>query len=80
MVLNTKFGVFRTVQNIRSHESLIMQITDFMMGAISYLHNDDKKLNLAKVQIIDKIRHHCNDELMNTNYSNKMNLFFIELR
>lgn len=80
VVLNTKFGVFRTVQNIRSHESIIMQITDFMMGAISYLHNDDKKINIAKVQIIDKLRHHCKDQLMNTNYSNKMNLFFIELR
>jgi len=79
-ILNTKFGVFRNVQNIRSHESLLMQIADFMMGAISYLHNDEKKLNAAKVQIIEKIKSHCNDELMRTNYSNKMNLFFIELR
>jgi len=79
-ILNTKFGVFRNVQNIRSHESLLMQISDFMMGAISYLHNDEKKLNAAKVQIIEKIKSHCNDELMKTNYSNKMNLFFIELR
>lgn len=79
-VLNTKFGVFRNVQNIRSHESIIMQITDFMMGAISYLHNDEKKINIAKVQIIDKMRHHCNDQLMKTNYSDKMNIFFIELR
>jgi hypothetical protein len=80
VVLNTKFGVFRNVQNIRSHESIIMQITDFMMGAISYLHNDDKKINLAKVQIIDKIKHHCKEQLDKTNYSNKLNLFFIELR
>lgn len=79
-VLNTKFGVFRNVQNIRSHESIIMQITDFMMGAISYLHNNDAKLNLAKVQIIDKMKHHCKDQLDKTNYSDKLNLFFIELR
>lgn len=79
-VLNTKFGVFRNVQNIRSHESIIMQITDFMMGAISYLHNNEEKLNLAKVQIIDKIKHHCKDQLDKTNYSEKLNLFFIELR
>lgn len=79
-VLNTKFGVFRNVQNIRSHESIIMQITDFMMGAISYLHNNEAKLNLAKVQIIDKIKHHCKDQLDKTNYSDKLNLFFIELR
>lgn len=79
-VLNTKYGVFRNVQNIRSHESIIMQITDFMMGAISYLHNNEAKMNLAKVQIIDKIKHHCKDQLDKTNYSNKLNLFFIELR
>lgn len=79
-VLNTKFGVFRNVQNIRSHESIIMQLTDFMMGAISYLHNNVEKKNIAKIQIIDKIKHNCNDALENTNYSKKLNLFFIELR
>lgn len=57
-----------------------MQLTDFIMGAISYLHNDDKKLNQAKVQIIEKIKHHSKDVLSKTNYSEKLNLFFIELR
>jgi hypothetical protein len=79
-VLNAKFGVFRNVQNIRSNESIIMQVTDFMMGAISYLHNEEDKKNIAKIQIIDKIKHHCNDALLKTNYSDKLNLFFIELR
>lgn len=79
-ILNTKFGVFRNVQNIRSHESLLMQLADFLMGAISYLHNDEKKLNMAKVQIIEKIKHHTKDPLSCTNYSKKLNLFFIELR
>lgn len=78
-ILNTKFGVFRNVQNIRSHESTIMQLTDFLMGAISYLHNNKEKKNRAKVQLIEKIKHNCKDELRGTNYSNKMNLFFIEL-
>ena len=79
-VLNTKYGVFRNVQNIRSNESIIMQVTDFMMGSISYLHNNAEKKNSAKVQIIEKIKHNCNDALESTNYSNKLNLFFIELR
>ena len=79
-ILNTKFGVFRNVQNIRSHESILMQLTDFLMGAISYLHNDDKKQNAAKMQIIEKIKHHSKDGLEKTNYSEKLNLFFIELR
>lgn len=79
-ILNTKFGVFRNVQNIRSHESIILQIADFLMGAISYLHNDEYQQNKAKVQIIKKIQQHCNEDLSKTNYSKKMNLFFIELR
>ena len=79
-VLNTKFGVFRNVQNIRSHESIMMQLSDFMMGAISYLHNNEEKKNSAKRQIIDKIQQHCNENLQQTNYSNKFNLFFIELQ
>jgi hypothetical protein len=79
-VLNTKFGVFRNVQNIRSHESIMMQLSDFMMGAISYLHNNEEKKNSAKKQIIDKIQQHCNENLQQTNYSNKFNLFFIELQ
>lgn len=79
-VLNTKYGIFRNVQNIRSHESIIMQLADFLMGAIAYLKNDEKKQNKAKVQIIQKIRQHCDHSLEQTNYSNKLNLFFIELR
>lgn len=79
-ILNTKYGVFRNVQNIRSHESILIQLADFLMGAISYLHNNVKKENTAKVQIIEKIKHHCNDQLLGTNYSPKLNLFFIELR
>lgn len=79
-ILNTKFGVFRNVQNIRSHESVIMQMADFLMGAISYLHNDEHQQNKAKVQIIKKIQQHCQEDLSKTNYSKKMNLFFIELR
>ncbi len=79
-ILNAKFGVFRNVQNIRSNESILMQVADFLMGAISYLHNDEHKQNKAKVQIIKKIQQHCQEDLSKTNYSKKMNLFFIELR
>jgi hypothetical protein len=78
-ILNTKYGVFRNVQNIRSQESLIIQLCDLLMGAISYLHNDKEKRNKAKVQLLEKIIHNCKDDLVKTNYSNKMNLFFIEL-
>ncbi|MET3501116.1 hypothetical protein ABIC45_002728 [Mucilaginibacter rubeus] len=79
-ILNIKFGVFRNVQNIRSHESLLMQLTDLLMGAISYLHNDREKLNPAKKILIEKIQEQSKDKLQRTNYSSKFNLFFIELR
>lgn len=80
-ILNVKFGVFRNVQNIRSDESLLMQLADFLMGAISYNVNDEAKANPAKVQIIEKISKHAQlPDLGKTNYSNKLNLFFIELK
>lgn len=79
-ILNTKFGVFRNVQNIRSHESLLLQLTDLIMGAISYYHNDEKKANPSKVKLIEKIKQRSGVELDKTNYSKKLNLFFIELR
>lgn len=79
-ILNLKYGVFRNIQNIRSHESLLLQLTDFIMGAISYYHNNEEKTNLSKVKIIEKIQAHSKLDLSKTNYDPKLNLFFIELR
>jgi hypothetical protein len=79
-ILNIQYGVFRNVQNIKSHESLILQLTDFIMGAISYYHNNEKKANVAKMRIIEKIKQHSGETLTRTNYSDKLNLFFIELQ
>lgn len=80
-VLNVKYGVFRNVQNILSHESLLMQLADFIMGAISYNLNDKDKRNEAKVAIIERIKKHLPTPVLDaTNYSNKLNLFFINLR
>lgn len=79
-VLNAKFGVFRNVQNIRSHESILLQMADFIMGAISYHHNNQEKENIAKKKLIHKIQQHAGETLNGTNYSDKLNLFFIELQ
>jgi len=79
-ILNVKYGVFRNVQNIRSDESLLLQLADFLMGAISYNANNIEKKNEAKVRIIEKIRSHTPMvDLSETNYSKKFNLFFISL-
>lgn len=79
-ILNVKYGVFRNIQNIRSEESLLLQLADFLMGAVSYSNNDELKANAAKVLVIERIRHHAALDLSATNYSKKLNLFFIELR
>lgn len=80
-ILNVKLGTFRNIQNIRSNESLLLQLCDLIMGAISYHNNDVKHANEAKVAIIEKIRKHSNlMDLSHTNYNSKLNLFFIELR
>lgn len=80
-ILNVKFGVFRNIQNIVSKESILMQLADFIMGAISYNVNVKEKNNAAKVAIIERIKKHGNiSNLAQTNYSDKLNLFFIQLR
>jgi|ERR1035437_5378100 hypothetical protein len=81
-ILNTKYGVFRNVQNIHSKESIMMQLADLLMGAISYELNNDEKKVLAKQQIIEKIKQQSKQNLnTSSNYTEKkLNLFFIELK
>jgi hypothetical protein len=81
-ILNTKYGVFRNVQNIHSKESLMMQLTDFLMGAVSYELNNDEKKVIAKRNIIEKIKQQSKQSLSaSSNYhEKKLNLFFIELK
>lgn len=80
-ILNTKYGVFRKVQCIRSEESILLQMTDFLMGALAYNANNMEKKNVAKTKIIEAIKKHCpNGDIMHTNFYDKFNLFFINLR
>jgi hypothetical protein len=79
-ILNTQYGVFRNIQNIRSNESTLLQLADFLMGAIAYYKNNKEKKNPAKVQLIEKIIKTSGCDLDKTNYSEKLNLFFIELK
>ena len=79
-ILNIRYGVFRRVQNIRSHESVLMQLADFLLGAISYHTNIHEKKNQTKVQMTERIIKKSGLNLDKTNYSEKLNLFFIELQ
>ncbi len=80
-ILNTKYSTIRNLQNIRSHESLLMQVTDFLMGAISYYLRGHQKV-IAKNNLIEKIKQHTMLPLTNSTPKNhdKFNLFFISLK
>jgi len=71
----------RTVQNIRSHESPFLQLADFLIGAIGYLHNDEMKV-VAKQHLIERIKRQAEHPLncSTTKNAEKLNLFFIELQ
>lgn len=79
--LNHNFVAVRTLQVIRSHESELMQLTDVLMGAISYHLRNDSKV-IAKNRIIEKIQAHCKLPLTQSTprVADKFNLFFIELK
>jgi len=79
-ILNIRYGVFRSVQNIRSQESVLMQLADFLLGAISYYKNNQERKNQAKVLLTERIINQSGIKLDKTNYSEKLNLFFIELK
>jgi hypothetical protein len=79
--LNRNYVSVRNLQNIRSHESELLQLTDVITGAIGYYLRGLNKV-IAKNKIIDKIQAHSRVPLtMSTSRStNKFNLFFIDLK
>ncbi|HKK81221.1 MAG TPA: DUF3800 domain-containing protein [Prolixibacteraceae bacterium] len=81
-ILNIRFGVFRNVQNIRSHESVMLQVADLITGALAYNLNDKEKKVKAKTDLISLLeRHAANGLSENSDYKDtKLNLFFIELK
>ncbi len=80
-ILNLSYSSIRTVQNIRSHESTLMQLTDLLMGAISY-HLRGGGQVIAKNNIVEKIKAHSGRPLDRSTPKNseKFNLFFIDLQ
>lgn len=80
-ILNVRYGNIRNLQFIRSHESVLMQLTDVIMGAINYNLRGEKQV-IAKLKIIEKMKKHSNYPLDSTTpkSNDKFNLFFIELK
>lgn len=78
-ILNTKYGVFRNIQNVRSHEVMLIQLTDFLMGAVAYKNNFPEMPNKAKKTLVDHIEHKLKINLSTLNWNEKFNLFFIDL-
>ncbi|MGL4363611.1 MAG: DUF3800 domain-containing protein, partial [Bacteroidales bacterium] len=75
-ILNVQFDVFRTVQNIHSKESILMQLADFLMGALSYYNNNTEHKNVAKMQIIDRMKKHCDNGDFKIINNNNKDFFF----
>jgi len=80
-ILNEKYGNIRNLQFVRSHECVLMQLADVIMGAINYNLRNEKKV-VAKIKIIEKLKGYSKYPIDCTTpkSSDKFNLFFIELK
>lgn len=82
-VLNYKYEVFRNIQSVPSKEVKLIQLADFLMGAIAYTNNYPDLKNLGKrtvVSLLEKSLNEGNYGLNKSNYNEKFNLFFIDLK
>jgi len=80
-ILNSKTECIRNMQFIRSHESELLQLNDFLIGAINYYLRAENKV-LAKNKIIEKLKVQSKTSLQRSTPKNedKFNLFFIDLK
>lgn len=69
------------IQHIRSHEVQQLQLTDLFIGALGYVHRGLSE-NYGKVQVINRIKHHTNRELLKSTLptEGKFNIFVWEPR
>ncbi|SHJ47843.1 Protein of unknown function [Tangfeifania diversioriginum] len=68
--------IIRKIQQVHSHEIELLQITDLLCGALSYLHRGLKG-NEAKLHLIDRIRYRSGYSLLKSTLyrEEKMNVF-----
>ena len=76
-MLDFSKGLVERVQNIRSHEVEILQLTDLLTGAISYVSRDSYT-STAKQTIVERIKERSGYALTKSTLyrENKVNLFY----
>lgn len=80
--LNRKYSI-KNIQNVLSHESELIQLTDFLTGIISYANRDYIKLpkaNKTKIKLVDMLKNESKLSLVVSTPKNarKINLFMWE--
>ena len=71
------------IQLVRSHESELIQLADFLMGAVAYCNrNDIPTTNSTKRDIIQRIKSYTRNDLKNNSppWEEKFNLFIFHPR
>jgi hypothetical protein len=68
--------IIKRVQQVRSHEIELIQLTDILIGAFSYLHRG-LNINKGKLKVIEEIKRLSGYSLMNSTLfkENKCNIF-----
>ena len=80
-ILNTQYGVFNKVQTMRSDECVLLQLSDFLMGAIAYQKNQDDKNSDAKIRVLNEIQEHIKQsDYSESEMDNGSKLTFLNLR
>lgn len=83
-ILGYRYSRIRNLQNIRSGESLFLQVADFLMGALAYNKNYPGKEDrmTAKIRLIKHIEKLAGRSLDRTTprEEDKFNIFIIDLK
>jgi len=74
-------SIVKGIQQVRSHEVELIQLADFLTGAVSYLHRN-LNTNKAKIAIIEKIRSRSGYSLLHNTLmkEDKVNVFIWKSR
>jgi hypothetical protein len=79
-----KHEVIKSIEQIRSHESEILQLTDLIMGAIGFYHNDhynNPDSSAAKKALVNKLFEKYKNSIVGGTYrgTSKMDIFLWKL-